>query len=353
MVFANSILTSQTTQPSGSLSTEVLSAQSINSSSRIVAQSTPNTVTTQKKRDASSPAAVLGIHGISSNEQIAASESLRPQVSSEAQAIPVESPQALPPLEEIQDLEQELNSFQEAFSSYRASPGITIANPSGFGADRNRLFVSIGAQRTRIASTDGAAGFGIGLGNAQRFVGIQLSYTLVSVTPQRGDGESIRPFGSGAFNVKIHRQFSGGWSAAIGAEGIFNIGKLGNSISPAEFNEFEDTYYGAVTHLIRLKQDANRPFSRLALTLGAGTGRFRTLEQLIDGGTFVNPFASIALKVSPSTSLIAEWTGQDLGVGLSIVPFRNLPLILTPAIRDLAGPDAEKPRFIFGVGLSL
>jgi hypothetical protein len=61
----------------------------------------------------------------------------------------------------------------------------------------------------------------------------------------------------------------------------------------------------------------------------------------------------VALKVSPAASVIAEWTGQDFGIGLSRVPFRNLPFVISPGIRDIFGPDATKPRFILGFGMSL
>jgi hypothetical protein len=246
---------------------------------------------------------------------------------------------------------------------YKASPGITLAIPSGFGADRGRSFVGVGLQRTRINTNDGAAGIGIGLGNAQKGIGVQISYTSASISPGKlfpglsGIAASGRPFGSGGFNLKLHKRFPGGLSVAVGADSIINIGPRVqgvslNSVNGEVQNESEGTYYVAATKLFQLKPDATESFSRLAVTIGAGTGRFQPEQTVLERRTVVTPFASAALKLSPSSSFIAEWTGQDFGVGLSWVPFRNLPIVLTPGFRDLFGPDATKPRFVMGFGLS-
>jgi hypothetical protein len=264
---------------------------------------------------------------------------------------------------------REIESFEpppKPLVRRKASPGLTLGVPSGFGADRGRTFVGLGLYRTRINSNDGSAGIGIGLGNARKGLGVQISYTSFSISPGKlfpslsGIAASPRPFGSGGFNVKIHHQFPGALSVAIGADSIVNIGPRissgvsGGTASDGTFqNELEGTYYVAATKLFQLKPDASDSFSRLAVTVGAGTGRFQPTRTLIEGRTIVTPFASVALKISPAASVIAEWGGQDFGVGLSWVPFRNLPIVLTPAIRDIFGPDATKPRFVMGFGLSL
>jgi hypothetical protein len=274
----------------------------------------------------------------------------------------------LPAEAEAAALQQEIQSYEPApmrwVKRYKASPGITMAVPSGFGADRGKAFFGVGVQRTRINSNDGSAGIGFGLGDARKSVGVQISYTSASISPSKlfpGLGRipaSNRPFGAGGFNIKIHRQFPGALSVAVGADSIINIGPRTVGISGASNdgtsqNESEGTYYAAATKLFQLKPDATDSFSRLAVTIGAGTGRFQPTQTLIDGKKIITPFASVALKVSPAASVIAEWTGQDFGVGLSWVPFRNLPFVISPGIRDIFGPDATRPRFILGFGMSL
>jgi hypothetical protein len=270
----------------------------------------------------------------------------------------------LPSEAEAAALKDEIERYEPApkrwLQRYKASPGITLAVPSGFGADRGKSFFGLGIQQTRLSTKDGAAGIGIGLGDARKGIGVQISYTSASISPAKlfpGLGNvaaSSRPFGSGGFNIKLHRQFPDGLSVAIGADSIINIGPKGQSLIDSNLrNESEGTYYVAATKLFQLKPDATDSFSRLAVTIGAGTGRFQPTQTLIERKTIVTPFASVALKVSPAASVIAEWTGQDFGIGLSWVPFRNLPFVISPGIRDIFGPDATKPRFILGFGMSL
>ncbi|MBO1349159.1 MAG: hypothetical protein EBE86_018005 [Hormoscilla sp. GUM202] len=52
----------------------------------------------------------------------------------------------------------------------------------------------------------------------------------------------------------------------------------------------------------------------------------------------------------PQMHAIAEWTGQDLTVGISVVPFQNLPLVITPAVTDITGNAGDGSRFILGIG---
>jgi hypothetical protein len=264
-------------------------------------------------------------------------------------------------------LQDEIDSYQPVpqrlVRRYKASPGITLGIPSGFGADRGKTFMGFGIQRTAIPSTDGSAGIGIGLGNARTGLGVQISYTSYSISPAKlfpklsGIPASPRPFGSGGFSIKLHRQFPGAVSVAVGADSIINIGPRtvgisGESNDGTVQNEAQGTYYAAVTKLFQLKPDAQAPFSRLAVTVGAGIGRFQPVQTLYDGKKVITPFASAALKISPAASVIAEWGGQDFGVGLSWVPFRNLPLVLSPGIRDLFGINVGKPRWQLGVGWS-
>ncbi len=64
----------------------------------------------------------------------------------------------------------------------------------------------------------------------------------------------------------------------------------------------------------------------------------------------VNVFGSVGLRVAETVSLIADWTGQDLTIGASIAPFRNLPLVITPAVADITDNAGDGARFILGVG---
>jgi hypothetical protein len=254
------------------------------------------------------------------------------------------STEPIPTSEEIDQLRVRLQSVQDAQyeqddlgKGLPGSPGITIGNPSGFGADDNTFFFGGGFQaRTRFDNKeDGGLVMGVGLGNASEVAGAELSYSLVSI------GGS-RDFGAGGFNAKIHRQFAPGSSGAVGWNGLVTTGAV----------DFDDSLYAVATHIFRTRPNLNQPFSRIALTGGLGNGQFRTERQIEDDVAIVNPFSSIAVRLAEPVSAILEWTGQDLAAGLSITPFPRLKWAITPGVRDITGAG-DGARFVLGTGFSL
>ena len=238
--------------------------------------------------------------------------------------------------EEIENIERQLRDLEKVkIRSYYSSPSLSIYVPVGYGSDNNTGFVAASYQdRTRLGNkNDAAIGFGAGFGDSRKSVGVALSYTLASFGTNRD-------FGTGGFNVKVHRQFKGGWAAAVGMNGFLNIG---------DDNDFEHSLYGVATKIFRIRDDINKPFSRIAVTAGIGNGEFRTEEALDNDEDNFNVFGNVAVRVHPQASLITEWTGRDLGVGVSIAPFKHFPFVITPAIRDITGSDRDA-RFILGAG---
>lgn len=247
-----------------------------------------------------------------------------------------------PPAAEVEDLQSRLLALQgtrtgEFGNVFRGSPSISIANPSGFGADNNTLFVSASYQTsTREGENDdGSIGFGVGLGDARRLVGVEVSYTLASVTADYTE------FGRGGFNVKVHRQLPRDFAVAVGYNGFLNIGDT----------DFEDSVYGVASKIFRTRDDITLPFSRVAVTAGVGNGQFGSADAIDDDDNSFNVFGGVAVRVIQPVSVIAEWTGQDLALGFSIVPFRNTSFVITPALRDVAG-DGDGVRFVLGAGYS-
>jgi len=243
------------------------------------------------------------------------------------------------PCLEVDGLQTQLRDLENIKDKgkFEASPALSINIPTGFGADRNTAFISgTYQQRTRYANkSDGAIGVGVGLGDARKAVGVELSYTAASF------GGS-RDFGAGGFNVKVHRQLADDLSVAAGWNGILNVG------GP---NDFENSVYGSVTKIVRTQDDINKPFSRIALTAGVGNGQFRSENDVATDSGGINVFGNVAVRVAKPVSVIAEWSGQDLGVGVSIAPFKNIPLVITPAVRDLVGAG-DGPRFVLGTGVA-
>jgi hypothetical protein len=242
--------------------------------------------------------------------------------------------------QEVDDVLGDLNRIeQQNFLPNKGSPGFTIGVPSGFGADRNRFYSGFSFQTdTRYGNDDdrdGTMGFGVGLGNAQKNVGVELSYTLASFG-------SNRDFGSGGFNAKIHRQFDEGLSVAAGWNGFITIGQE---------EDFKDSIYVSGTKIFRTRESLDSPFSRMALTLGVGNGQFRTEDSVTNDENTFNPFASLSFRVVRPMSAIVEWTGQDLAIGTSISPLKRVPLTVNIAVRDIVGAG-DGARLVGGIGTS-
>lgn len=260
-------------------------------------------------------------------------------VETTAKVVAQVQPETTQPCLEVDGLRIQLRDLEKIkkVDEFQASPGLSIAIPTGFGADNNTGFVSATYQnRTRFGNvSDGAVGVGVGLGDARKSVGVELSYTAASF------GGS-RDFGGGGFNAKVHRQLADDLAVAAGWNGFVNVG--GN-------NDFENSLYGTVTKIFKTKDDINSPFSRVAVTAGIGNGQFRSENAVAKGSGGVGVFGNVAVRVARPVSLIAEWSGQDLGVGVSLVPFKNVPFVITPAVRDITGAG-DGPRFVLGTGFA-
>jgi hypothetical protein len=257
---------------------------------------------------------------------------------------------------EIEDLQNQLNNLRQPTGSNvdyyqpKVSPGFSISNPTGFGADNNLGFAAFSFQsRTRFTgSADGELGVGIGLGDAVKSVGVELSYSMYSF----GTSQS---FGSGAFNAKIHKRLNEDTAVAIGWNRIADI-NIGNGRGVA-FDYPKNSYYAVASKIFRVKDDINQPFSRVAVTAGIGGGQFLSESTLQDAAirgvdpSGLNAFGSVGVRISRPISAVLEWTGQDLAAGVSIAPFENFPLVITPAVRDITGAG-DGARFILGGGVA-
>jgi hypothetical protein len=241
----------------------------------------------------------------------------------------------------LQPFESEQQKFEPTriplrlpkFEYYRSSPSVTIINPSAYGASWRTAGIGIGLQeRTRFTEdADGVIGLGFGLGNPTKNVGVQLGVTLVDVTA---------PFRDGALNVKFHRRLPSDFSVALGVQGLATWGDTDGGSSG----------YGVVTKKFTFKKDRSQPWSELYTSIGIGGGQFRSESDIRNDVNSLGVFGSLALRAIEPVNVITEWSGQDLTIGLSIVPFRELPLVVVPAVTDITGTAGDGARFIFGVG---
>lgn len=216
------------------------------------------------------------------------------------------------------------------------SPSTTILTPSAYGKSWRQASVGFGFQhRTRFTdSADGAFGVGIGLGDARKYVGLDVGLTLTD----------LDAFDRGIISFKLHRRLPDLFAVAVGVNDAISWGP-GDIDGPSP--------YGVVSKTFILKENTKDLFSRLYVSAGLGTGRYRTENNVFTGDDTPGVFGSVALRIADPVNAIAEWSGQDLSLGVSLRPFREIPLIFTPAITDVTGTAGDGVRFIFGIGYAI
>ena len=226
----------------------------------------------------------------------------------------------------------------------RGTPGTSTGSPISFGANWGDVYAGAGLQAPIRFSgaSDGTLTVGMGFLNAMDVVGIDLSLTALS-TVRSGAGNRM------GLNVKVHKIFAENWGVAVGASSIY----LNNK--PTDGNA---SVYGVVSKVFGLENSWASDFKSLTLSVGAGNEGFRLEKDIRNNNQTIGAFGSAALKMWDQLALIVDWPGQDLDVGVSIVPFRDFPLVITPAVVDVTGtasaPGAPtRARFSLGVGMAV
>ncbi|WP_071189372.1 hypothetical protein [Trichormus sp. NMC-1] len=216
-----------------------------------------------------------------------------------------------------------------------SSPSITMLTPSAYGKSWGRASIAVGLQsRARFTDkADGVLGVGIGLGDANKSVGLDVNLGIVD----------LDSFQDGSMSLKLHRRLPNNIAVAVGVKNFATFGDTDGGTSG----------YGVVTKMFPLQDSDSKPFSRFYVSAGVGGGQFRSESDINKKIDSVGVFGSLAMQVAQPVSAIFEWSGQDLGFGLSVTPFNKIPLVITPGISDITGNAGDGSRFILGIGYSL
>lgn len=219
---------------------------------------------------------------------------------------------------------------------YQAPPSISISVPFAYGLSLGTVGIGLGLQeRTRYTnSADGGMGISIGLGNPQKIVGFDLGISIFDLSD----------FASrGSISFKFHRKVANVFEVALGWQNAIVWGST----------DAGSSFYGVVTKTFRLQENVNKPFSLLVVSAGVGSGQFRSESDIYKDRETLGVFGSAALRVMKPLNAIAEWTGQDMTLGLSWVPFPKTPLVLTGGFTDITGNAGDGSRLIFRIGYIL
>jgi hypothetical protein len=252
-----------------------------------------------------------------------------------SQSATTDSPELIktPPLEPYKPLNRQRVPLK-VWRFYQTSPVITIIIPSAYGASWGDIGVGMSFQeRTRFTNkADGTVGIGVGFGQPRENVGVEVGLIITDLKDDT--------FQDGRLNLKIHRQLPADFNIALGVQGVSKFGDTDGGSS----------VYGVVTKRFSIKESISEPFSEIYVTVGVGGGQFRTESAIANEVNSVGVFGSVAVRVIEPINFISEWTGQDLTMGVAIVPFQNLGLVIIPAITDITGTAGDGARFVFGVG---
>lgn len=227
-------------------------------------------------------------------------------------------------------------------SQRRVAPSSSILSPTAFTARWGQGFTGAGFQeRARYSdSSDGAISMGFGVGDPRKNVAFQTTMTILDLTNNNNYDDGFMKRGS--FSFKAGRIVANNWMVAVGIENALVWG----------FTDAGTSVYGVASRTFNLKESTAEPLSRLTVSLGLGNGRFRTEDDFSNDKNTVNVFGSVGLRIAQPVSAIADWYGQDLSLGVSVVPLPNIPLVISPAFTDITGSAGDGVRFRVGVGYS-
>jgi hypothetical protein len=216
-------------------------------------------------------------------------------------------------------------------------PGIVINAPAGYGASWGQAFLAAGgATRTPGRNkVDGSLAGGIGFGNANKYVGVELDVGIISVDPNDGGfGED------GNVALKIHRNLP--WNAAI-AVGTMNGVRWGSG------KNVPNSYYGSYTQVFFANPSSMTNRMPIFATIGYGNGQFQRLNGLTKSN-MLGVFGSLAWQFVPRASLIADYTSETLDTGFSVIPFKTVPISLNFGAIDITQRVSNKQAFYASLG---
>lgn len=217
--------------------------------------------------------------------------------------------------------------------------GKSVTTPVAWGASNNIIFMGVGGTSPApyVTDSDGAAVVGIGLGDPEKSLGVQVA--LVSLDLSQWDRYSL--------SAQLHHHLGNANAIAVGVENVMltDGGDAGKS------------FYVVYSQGLQSDSFVNKTTgaSKLHYSVGAGTGRFGDKSPLDiasgkgDHGTYV--FGNIAYDVADEFNVIADWNGLNLNAGLSKTFWiSKIPLAVTIGAADLTDNSGDGVRFIAAVG---
>ncbi len=220
----------------------------------------------------------------------------------------------------------------------RVAPGSSSGTPTAYGANWRQAYIGGGVFFPfEDGGTDGSLSLGFGLGDAVKSVGVEVNFNVTSV----GGGNDFDFADSGTVGFKVHKYFNDGTAVAVGWVDPISWGDSTNA---------KDTFYGVVTKSFELEPDNAKNNLPLTVSLGVGSGNFRSVGAINSGENSINIFGSLGLRVTPQFALTSSWTGNRLNLGGSLVPLKNTPVVFSTVLTDITDNVENASGFSFSAG---
>ncbi len=221
-------------------------------------------------------------------------------------------------------------------------PGASFGTPMAFGAQWGQAFFGVsGTNGTGLSNkTDGSIAGGFGLGDPQKYVGLEVAASIISLKTRFGD--------SGTVEAKLHRWLPGNAAIAIGAENIATWG------TAKKAPNVKANVYLALSKVFALQPD--NPYHPYYLIVSGGIGNGRFQSNVFGSYTpnvnynKVGGFASFGFHFHPQAGIVASWTGKDLNAGLSLIPLHDYPIVLNLGAIDILKHNQPKTHFVGSLG---
>ncbi|BAZ05980.1 hypothetical protein [Calothrix sp. NIES-3974] len=215
-----------------------------------------------------------------------------------------------------------------------AVPGSTAGTPTAYGASAGQAYVGVaGYVPLKQGYVDGSVSLGAGFGNPVDSVGVELGVNLTSI-----GGQNFDFAGSGTVGLVVHKHLPNGTAVAVG---------WSDPVKWGDAKGAKDTIYGVVTKSFDLNSESSGNKLPLTVSVGVGSGTFRSKGAIKAGDNSPNLFVGAGLRVSPEAAIVSSWTGNSLNVGGSFAPFKKTPLVINTVVTDVTNNLGN------GAGLSI
>ena len=201
----------------------------------------------------------------------------------------------------------------------------------------------------------------LGIGDSSKIIGLTFTGSFEETGLRLGDRNETEEktiFSNYYIGAHLSRNIGPDTAIRVGVKNWLDIKECGLSCG------FPKSAYGVISQRFRLNPDQNSWFPNAYLTLGAGNGEFRTLDEqvrssiaaqraagcqtygyipdkpcssdtrrraVLDAANYgqLTPIGAATLEVVPGFNAIGEWSGRNLNLGFSVRPFEDLGLVFT------------------------